>query len=1251
MQADDEWCHFVEKIEVPLSRPLKNHTSSAVAVCDRFGVVAAARDKEVHLFDFKGLLDRAEEAKEVAKVAVGGVVSQVVLSDSGRTLAVAFESSVAVFRTSEILRSPAIPLFTAALEGLVTQLAVNDRDVLCALTSTHLSLFVDLTNPVSKKLEGVKSFDLLKTTEEILVILSDSITYLDYNLKPLKTSSVPGAQASKALAIKQLSDKQVAILMLKQNLHELWLIPSDVGSEVLEDQITILDDPDLTPYDCPVGTISDIKGTILEITAKGLLLCTSGAATSLLIAFKNPGYNVFYYDDTAVKASAGWTETRAQHLFRGLQVAYTAVSSDDTYEYEYRSEVYQLKQQPHLVGINEAGTILIWTVADLREANESQYLLKLPEPLTSLFREESKASLKEPPVASFSQMSARIESSVKETTGLTMFKETRTETFTTQREGKALTTEVRTEAIPSKEPKAEAFGSQGAISLISRPAELPKEPTKPRTLEDSITMVQDELVRTVEEALQSTQQDLMLAASLLEGVTKTAPFSELAVQAKDYSEALMEKTRALASELPIDSCIKGFAEVKTSVGALQNFVSKTLCRDSQEANLEPGMIEVLKSMNYSATYYDSLLMAVEEIAQSYRRLQHSSPQSNRITSNSLFRVGRQIPGTSRMKSQQKTESPAKPVHVTSALRQKTEEVKATLQTFSGRFAELERALRPRQQVKICFDDVEDCEGPLYKQQGQAVGEEAAEFTEYLEPGEAHNVLQMMLSRRPTGKVLPHIKASRPSPSVNAAKSKPTLTASLKRDTSLPPSQPVQASLFGAENAAPRLLLAPKAGVGETKGNVEEVKGLRAAPAVGLEDKKPLLGAGASSKGETMTVWGGKSSFGESGSFSASSSKPEAFKGQSVPTGFSEASPSKASLSSSKFTLTATSDAPAVKPPSLSLVDPKPANPGLFSFAAASVTSDATAAKPTSFFKGATSASTSDPASKPAGLTSSSDKSLFTPFAPSAPSDAKTGNPLFAPDFNTGQKPLLTAPSANPSSLFTQGLLPATSKPEAKPVPKPEDKPDLKSSDAKMTGLFTSFGLDSTAQVPTTTLFSASSKPAEPHTFVPSQKPSSTISVQPVSSFFAASKPAQPAAEFGSSAFGQASTFEKFSIPKLSTAQTTSFSGSSGTFKELSQQTASGFPSPQPSLFSAQSGFPTGQSGFPSGQSGLSSGQFGFPSVQSGFPSGQSGLPSAPTGFPSQQAVSNFPGAPQPSLLSSFQSQQTSGNAEFFKPRK
>jgi hypothetical protein len=118
----------------------------------------------------------------------------------------------------------------------------------------------------------------------------------------------------------------------------------------------------LTPRNCNAASILDIKGSsILEIPEKGLLLCTSGVATSLLIAYRSPEFTSFYYDDTSLEATAGHS-----HLFRGLQVALTKVTSEDSYEYEYNLQLYTMKPPPHLVGVNEVGTVLIWKIADLR---------------------------------------------------------------------------------------------------------------------------------------------------------------------------------------------------------------------------------------------------------------------------------------------------------------------------------------------------------------------------------------------------------------------------------------------------------------------------------------------------------------------------------------------------------------------------------------------------------------------------------------------------------------------------------------------------------------------------------------------------------------------------------------------------------------------------------------------------------------------------------------------------------------------
>jgi hypothetical protein len=240
MQDDQEWCHFTDKIEVPLNRPLKNHSSTAVAVSSRLGLVAVAKDREVLIFELKALVDKPDEVQAVNAVTVAGVVSQVVFSSSGETLAVAFESSVAVFSTSRIFSDRPLPLFAATLDGFITQLAVADGDILCALTPQQLSLYKGFAQG-PQRLEGVKCFDLLKDRPEVLLMFESSCAYVDYTLTVLNRRNLD--DTSRTLAIKELSDKQIALLILKQNfLHELWVMPPSGAYGLL--QIQTLDDSD-----------------------------------------------------------------------------------------------------------------------------------------------------------------------------------------------------------------------------------------------------------------------------------------------------------------------------------------------------------------------------------------------------------------------------------------------------------------------------------------------------------------------------------------------------------------------------------------------------------------------------------------------------------------------------------------------------------------------------------------------------------------------------------------------------------------------------------------------------------------------------------------------------------------------------------------------------------------------------------------------------------------------------------------------
>jgi hypothetical protein len=162
-------------------------------------------------------------------------------------------------------------------------------------------------------------------------------------------------------------------------------------------------------------------------------------------------------------------------------------------------------------------------------------------------------------------------------------------------------------------------------------------------------MVQDELVKVVDEALRETEASLIEVEAFLGVTSKSVDFSALGLKVRDYRTVLIDSVRLLADELPMNACIRGFTEASRNPAALKSLVNKVLHGDSEESSYDPRHVKVLQYMDYSATYYETILTAVDEISQSYRKLPQDSMTGSKVTSNSFYRARARIPGTTPMK--------------------------------------------------------------------------------------------------------------------------------------------------------------------------------------------------------------------------------------------------------------------------------------------------------------------------------------------------------------------------------------------------------------------------------------------------------------------------------------------------------------------------------------------------------------------------------------------------------------------------
>jgi hypothetical protein len=503
-------------------------------------------------------------------------------------------------------------------------------------------------------------------------------------------------------------------------------------------------------------------------------------------------------------------------------------------------------------------------------------------------------------------------------------------------------------------------------------------------------------------------------------------------------------------------------------------------------------------MDYSATYYETILTAVDEISQSYRKLPQDSRTGSKVTSNSFYRARARIPGTTPMKG---PELNPECVTVTSVLRQKAEGVKERLQSFNKRIGRLDKAMRPKQQVKISFDDVEevDCE-------------DVTELESYMSPREAHAMLNSMLTRQFKAKAAPSLTSN-----------KTLLKQKTEFYTGVSQTRPTPSKLVTPFSSKTKSVFGKDFELGTSQ------KAQRGLPLeLRPEFSSTVYGSGSSPMGVEGTARAVKRT---TESLGSSVTTREEVKTQAAlkPTPSTEVrtSVAKTDLPSSEE---------AVKKPVFGVLKRSDSAPKATSRDSLPVAKTNAPSQDSSF---------------PAVTSTESVFGITAPVnsKPPQPFPVSSAFPT-APSVPVSSSAFPTAPNVPVSSaLPTASNVPVTSAfPTTSNVPVSSAFPTAPSDFKPIFGAETKvFGQPSSKAAESSTSFphvaSAFFKPAE-------QPPdSASSSVQP--------------AGFSSMVFGQTSSFTSAPIPQVLQSQTTSFTTSSNsTFKDLSQQAPPAFPGVQ-----------------------------------------------------------------------------------------